>query len=142
MSRIVVGVDGSEGSQRALEFAVREAKQRGAGLRVVMTWEEPTMVFAGGFVPPVPSDAEYEKGAQQVLDRALEAANGQLDGIHVEKLVRKGHAADVLVDESENADLLVVGSRGLGGFKGMLLGSVSRQCTQHAHCPVTVVPKS
>jgi len=142
MNTIVVGVDGSEGAQHALEFALAEAKLRHAGVRAVMSWAEPTMVYAGGFVPPLPPDSEYEAGARKVLDEALATANGAKDGVAVERIVRKGQAAQVLCDESKDADLLVVGSRGYGGFHGLLVGSVSQQCASHAPCPVTIVPKA
>jgi len=141
MSRIVVGVDGSEGAQQALEFALREAKLRRAGLRVVMSWQEPATLYAGGFVVPKPVDEEFERGVHDALDRVLAAANGAKEGVYVDAVVRKGQAAKVLVDESRFADLLVVGSRGLGGFRGLLVGSVSQACAHHAHCPVAIVPK-
>ena len=142
MSTIVVGVDGSEGAQQALEYALDEAKLRAARVRVVSAWHAPTMVYAGGYVVPLPSDQEWAHGAQQILDKALEAANGAKADVDVTTVVREGQPAEVLCEESKGADLLVVGSRGLGGFHELLVGSVSHQCAQHAPCPVTIVPKA
>jgi nucleotide-binding universal stress UspA family protein len=142
MPTIVVGIDGSEGSQHALEFAFREAKLRGADVHAVTTWQVPTMAYPGGYIPPIPSRSEWAKGAKEALGKALDSCNGAKAGVDVSCIVREGQAADVLVEESAHADLLVVGSRGLGGFRGLLVGSVSQQCAHHAHCPVAIVPKS
>jgi nucleotide-binding universal stress UspA family protein len=142
MSTIVVGVDGSEGARHALEYALDEAELRGANVRVVTAWHAPTMVYAGGYVVPVPSEEEWERGARKVLDQTVEAVNGAKEHVDITPVVREGQPADVLCEESKDAELLVVGSRGLGGFHELLVGSVSHQCAQHAHCPVTIVPKS
>jgi len=75
----------------------------------------------------------------RVLERALEDAGDAAAGLDVESVVREGAPAGVLLDEAQDAELLVVGSRGLGGFRGLLLGSVSQQCTHHAPCPVVIV---
>ena len=80
----------------------------------------------------------FEAAATSTLASALSGVDTQ--GLEVHRVVRQGQPADVLVLEAGEDDLLVVGSRGLGGFRGLLLGSVSQQCTQHARCPVTVVP--
>lgn len=141
MKTIVVGVDGSEGSKHALEFALQEAKIRDAKVRAVAAWYEPTIVYAGGYVAPLPSEEALVRGAQKVLDETLEAVNGAKDAVEIDTVVRHGQPAKVLCDEAVDADLLVVGSRGYGGFHGLLVGSVSQQCAQHAHCPVTIVPK-
>lgn len=142
MPTIVVGIDGSEGARRALEFALREAKLRGAEVHAVTTWQVPTMAYPGGYVPQVPTKDEWAQAATETLDEVLDSYNGAKAGVDVARIVREGQAADVLVEESEHADLLVVGSRGLGGFRGLLVGSVSQQCAHHAHCPVAIVPKS
>jgi nucleotide-binding universal stress UspA family protein len=137
---IVVGVDGSEGSRKALAWAVAEAKLRNTQLRVVSAWELPTVYAAPGFVPPVDFDPEaYEKAASRIVDSALEEQQSATQDIEIDRVVTNGHAAHVLVDASADAELLVVGSRGRGGFAGMLLGSVSQHCVQHAHCPVVVI---
>ena len=138
---IVVGVDGSEGAKAALHFALEEAKLRQATLRAVHTWQ---IRYSGGFGmegfgPVIPADFEVRRTAEGVLHDVLQEAVPDADGIAIERRVAEGGAATVLIDESRNADLLVVGSRGLGGFAGLLLGSVSQQCAHHAACPVAIV---
>jgi nucleotide-binding universal stress UspA family protein len=78
--------------------------------------------------------------AKSALDKSLVEARAAESGVSVTPILREGQAADVLVAEAREADLLVVGSRGLGGFKGLLLGSVSQQCAHHAACPVAIIP--
>jgi nucleotide-binding universal stress UspA family protein len=85
-------------------------------------------------------DEELAAGARRTLERALADAGDRTAGVDVEPVVREGAPARVLLEEADDADLLVVGSRGLGGFRGLLLGSVSQQCSHHAPCPVVVVP--
>jgi nucleotide-binding universal stress UspA family protein len=139
MSLIVVGVDGSPGGRSALRFALREAHLRGADVRVVGAWHLPVAAYAGGYGPGDPDlGAELEKVALHNIEQALdEAGAGE---IPVETIVREGVPARVLLDEAQDAELLVVGSRGLGGFRGLLLGSVSQQCAHHAPCPLVIVP--
>lgn len=137
---IVVGVDGSEGSVHALEFALAQARTRGADVKAVAAWHVPAAVYQAGWVPISVDPGDYEKIAKRALDKTLEKAAVEASGVSVTPIVREGHAADVLVAEAHEADLLVVGSRGLGGFKGLLLGSVSQQCAHHATCPVAIVP--
>jgi nucleotide-binding universal stress UspA family protein len=140
MNTIVVGVDGSHGSVEALKFAIEEARVRGAEVKAVSAWEVPASAYGMGMVP-VPVDAgSFEKIAQDALDKTLDEAGASTAGVNVTPILHKGHPADVLVAAAQNADLLVVGSRGLGGFKGLLLGSVSQQCAHHASCPVAIVP--
>ena len=139
MGTIVVGVDGSAGAQEALRFAASEAKLRGDRLRAVIVWHVPTMAYGGGFGPAV-SPTEFEDNARATLEAALAAVGDEVAGLEVEQAVRTGQPALVLVEEAQDADLLVVGSRGHGGFVGLLLGSVSQQCAHHASCPVVVVP--
>ena len=140
MARIVVGVDGSKGSLSALHFAVDEARLRGADLRVVMTWSLDPGTYAGvgglscGIDPTV-----LEQSARAELDRFLDEVVGRSDGVRIDGVLTMGPAAQVLIAEAEEADLLIVGSRGHGGFAGLLLGSVSHQCALHALCPVVIV---
>ena len=140
MSTIVVGVDGSHGSVEALKFAIEEARVRGAEVKAVAAWEVPASAYGTGIVSiPVDPNA-YKKIAQDALDKSLEEAGASTAGVSVTPLLHMGHPANVLVAEARGADLLVVGSRGRGGFKGLLLGSVSQQCAHHAACPVAIIP--
>ncbi|HUO48787.1 MAG TPA: universal stress protein [Acidimicrobiales bacterium] len=134
--RIVVGVDGSPSSVRALHWAADQARRTGDRLEVVTTWEFPTTY---GWVPPYPPDFDPSGDARRLLEETVAAELGDHAGIDVELVVVEGHAAPVLVEQAKGAQLLVVGSRGHGGFAGMLLGSVSEHCVHHASCPVIVV---
>ena len=140
MSTIVVGVDGSEGSTKALKFALDEAKRRGASLKLVGAWHIPAIVYEAGWVPANIDLEAYPKYSQEALDKALADAGADTSGVEVTTVVRKGQAADVLCSEAKGAELLVVGSRGLGGFRGLMLGSVSAQCAHHAPCPLAIIP--
>jgi nucleotide-binding universal stress UspA family protein len=136
---VVVGVDGSEHSARALEWAAEEAELRGARVQVVSAWHVPALVYSSGYAPMIsPSTEESsEHAARAIADGAARELGDH--GLEAELLVEHGNAAEALIDASAEADLLVVGSRGHGGFTGLLLGSVSAQCAQHAHCPVVIV---
>jgi len=141
METIVVGVDGSEGGGEALEFAAREAALRGARLRIVSAWQVPAAAYGGGFAPPL-DPATWDglrEGGEQVADEALAAAKRREPSLEAEALAVQGQAADVLLEQGADATLIVVGRRGLGGFRSLLLGSVSQQVVQHATCPVVVV---
>lgn len=137
--RIVVGVDGSERSVNALRWALDEAKRRDATVDVVHAWHYP---YTGGVVPGMSYAIDFEeveKAAREVLDRAIQHARPPRE-LHVEPILVQSSAARALLDTAIGADLLVVGSRGRGGFTGLLLGSVSQQCAHHAPCPVVIVP--
>lgn len=137
MSAVVVGVDGSDQSIEALRFAAAEARLRHATLRVVHAFDVPT---TGSWSAGVIIDREpFERVAHQVVDSALTALGAELEGLDVEQCVDGGGAVPVLIGRASADDLLVVGSRGRGGFKGLLLGSVSQQLVLHAPCPVVVV---
>lgn len=133
--RIVVGIDGSEHSRAALDVAVDEARRRGAGLDVIHAWTTP-LVFAGMDAAPPPR-SEWRAAAHELLDQVLGPVP---DDVKVVRRVVEGSVAATLIEASRDADLLVVGSRGRGGFAGLLLGSTSHQVTAHAACPVLVVP--
>ena len=137
---IVVGVDGSEDAERALGWAIEEARLRSAPLRLVSAWHVPAVVFGGpGFSPTL--DRPIEETFEEVAKEAAEAAakKARAAGLEAEAATRQGQAADVLLNEAENAGMLVVGSRGHGGFAGLLLGSVSAQCAHHAPCALVIV---
>lgn len=134
--RIVVGVDGSPPSLRALEWALDQAEATGATVEAVHAWEVP--VNYGAPVAVLPGRALSEE-AEQELDRTINRATGGKPPVAVEQRVVEGHAATALINRAREADLLVVGSRGHGGFVGALIGSVSQHCINHAPCPVVVV---
>ena len=139
MNGVVVGVDGSPGSAIALRFALEEARLRGATLHVVGAWQIPALAYAeGGGAGMGDLGAELGTGAGQALDDAL--AGVDVGDVAVEQHVLEGHPARVLLDAGAGADLIVVGSRGLGGFARMLLGSVGQEVTHHAPCPTVIVP--
>lgn len=138
--RIVVGVDGSEGSKQALNWAVRQAELTGGWVEALIAWDVPQFHGALGWMPPSSSDeAALEGRAQSEVTSAVEGAVAAHPTVQVSTVVRYGTPASVLLEASRDAALLVVGSRGLGGFKGLLLGSVAQHCVQHAHCPVLVL---
>ncbi len=141
MGRIVVGVDGSEHSIEALRFALAEGRARGADVQAVITWSMPAVTDAFGTSGLAGIDPQiFADGAKLLLDQAVDAATDDADErAAIVRSVIEGSAGHVLVELSRGADLLVVGSRGHGGFAGLLLGSVSNQCVHHAHCPVTVI---
>ena len=139
---VVVGVDSSEGAKAALRFALDEARLRQATLRIVHTWQYGYIGVKGieGFSPVAGADlGELRRMAEAALDATLHEVAPDSDGVLIQRRVSEGAPATVLVDESRDAYLLVVGSRGHGGFAGLLLGSVSQQCAQHAACPVVIV---
>ncbi len=133
---IVVGVDGSDDGKRALEWALDMARDRGMklllvnGIDVGMSAADP---YGGGYVLE-----QLQSVGRLALDSAAALAAEQ--GIETETRLEVGSAAYALVEASRGAEMLVVGSRGHGGFAGLLLGSVSTACVHHAHCPVVVVP--
>jgi nucleotide-binding universal stress UspA family protein len=133
---IVVGVDGSDSSVRALRWAAGQAKLTGASLTVVTTWEFPPTF---GWAPPYPSDFDPSKDARAALQKNVDTVLGPDPEVAVQLEVVEGHPAFVLTDKAAGAELLVVGSRGHGAFAGMLLGSVSEYCASHAPCPVVIV---
>jgi nucleotide-binding universal stress UspA family protein len=139
MNKIVVGVDGSSGSVAAVKWARDEANLRGAALEVVAVWQYPMMttIPAFGALPEVADlSAHTEKHLREILKEAdIESTSD----VPVTINVTEGAAVAALISAAADADLLVVGSRGHGGFAGLLLGSVSHQCTMHARCPVVVV---
>jgi nucleotide-binding universal stress UspA family protein len=142
MGVIIVGVDHSAGAEEALRFAFEEAQLRRSTLRAVHAWQfgyigAPSLE---GSVPVLGAELdEHRSAAGAVLDAMVREAIPDAGDVEIERRVIEGAAAAVLVEESRGADLLVVGSRGHGGFAQLLLGSVSQQCAHHAECPVVIV---
>ena len=135
-SVIVVGIDGSESSLKALHWAVALARVTGAKLEAVMAWEWPS---AWGRTPTWPPGQDPAEETRKLLSKAIDSVLGPHRALDVQEVVAEGHAAPVLTAASEHTDLLVVGSRGHGTFTGMLLGSVSQHCVTTSACPVVVV---
>jgi nucleotide-binding universal stress UspA family protein len=132
--RIVVGVDGSPASLGALEWAVRQAALTGAVVEAVTAWQVPAIY--GGY--PVDAGTDWRANAHAIQDTAVKEALGD-DATALVRRVAEGHSVRVLLDAAAGAELLVVGSRGHGGFTGMLLGSVSEHVVAHAACAVVVI---
>jgi nucleotide-binding universal stress UspA family protein len=139
MTVIVVGIDGSESSQRALEWAAEEARLRGALLTVVHAWMD---VFVAGSYYAAPSVYESTavgEAARETLDKAVASIPDGAPALSVEPVLVHGPPEVALVRQSKRADMVVVGSRGRGGFAGLVLGSVSQRVVHDAECPVVVV---
>lgn len=133
-SRLVVGVDGSAASLDAVRWALRQAELTGAKVWAVTSWQFPRQYGAEIYG----EDVDWEEIATATLETSLREV--AVEGVdQIERHVAQGHPAEVLVEASSGADLLVVGSRGHGGFVGLLLGSVSKHVIAHAACPVLVV---
>ena len=133
--RIVVGVDGSSYSEKALHWAAFLGLSLGARVQAVAAWDYPA---AFGWAS-VPSDWDPEKDMEKVLQEAVREAFGNRPPANLDLEVREGGAARVLIEASRGATMLVVGSRGHGGFAGLLLGSVSANVAEHASCPVLII---
>jgi nucleotide-binding universal stress UspA family protein len=139
--RVVVGVDGSPSSRRALVFAADEAQRRAAELTVVSCFDVPDMLWLGHGAAATPLDDRLQvarRAARKVVDEEVPDQSG----LQIDVVATTTAPTVALIDRSAEADLLVVGSRGRGGFRGLVMGSVSMQCMLHAHCPVAVVRAS
>ena len=136
---VVVGVDGSPGSRKALTWAATEAAEHGANLIVVNVWEHTLPPPAGSvsvserYVPD-----SSQRTAEELLTEIKEVL-GEDPPVVVQPTVKQGNPAKVLIEQSTDADLLVVGTRGHGGFRGLVLGSVSQHVAGYAKCSVAVV---
>jgi nucleotide-binding universal stress UspA family protein len=137
-SRIVVGIDGSGPGQRALEWAVEEARASGATVDAVHSWQP--VVGGEPFLSGGVDRVEVEGYGQEVLDRSVDQVDESGLARPVERILSQGDPGATLVQAAEGADLLVVGTRGRGGFAELLLGSVSQKAIHHAPCPVVVIP--
>jgi nucleotide-binding universal stress UspA family protein len=135
LHRIVVGVDGSPGSLEALDWAATQAKQSNAVLDIVTAWNYPNT-----YGSMIAFDInEIEQAAKALAEKAVARATERAPGVVIRNDIVEEPGAQALVDASRGADLLVVGSRGLGGFTGALIGSVSLHCARHSHCPVVIM---
>ncbi|MET9536083.1 universal stress protein [Streptomyces sp. NPDC006553] len=135
--RIVVGVDGSAPSLKALKWAAGQAALTGDSLQTVISWEYPATWAS--LMPGVPPEFDPEQLAKQILDEAIDQTLTPQEAAAVTRTVVGGNAPQALLDTAKGATLLVVGDRGYSGFKAAMLGSVSSHVTQHASCPVVVV---
>jgi nucleotide-binding universal stress UspA family protein len=134
--RIVAGVDGSPSSREALRWAVRQAALTGSVVDAVIAWHDRASYAGYAWLIADTCDADLAaKTLSEVVGSTIPAAST----VTVRPRAVEGHAARVLVDAAHGADLLVVGSRGHGGFPGKLLGSVSQHCVQHSPCPVVII---
>jgi nucleotide-binding universal stress UspA family protein len=137
---ILVGFDGSEPSRSALNWAMRVAQARGNSVVAISTYAIPAIAMsAPGFSLEPANVQELADYTRDTVAGAVSHASAGHPAVKVEARVVEGPAAEVLIDASQRASLLVVGSRGHGGFVGLLLGSVSQRCVTHAHCPVMVM---
>lgn len=135
-NQVVVGIDGSDTSKAALRWAARLAPSLSATIHAIVAWEYP-IIF--GLEGGIPSEWRPDENAKEILSASLEEVFGKDRPAGLRGSISQGHPTFVLLDASKDAQMLVVGSRGLGGFAGLLLGSVSSACAEHAKCPVLVV---
>lgn len=138
MKTIVVGVDGSQPAEAAIKFAAEEASLRSARLLAVCAWELPMVVSPMGAYP-AESFQGFQDSAESIAQAAIARVKELQPNVVCEARAVEGQPAEVLLREAESADMIVVGSRGHGGFASLLLGSVSQQVVHHAPCPVVVV---
>lgn len=140
MSRIVVGIDGSPAAAAALAYALDEAKLRNLPLRIVCAWEVPAIEYAGAPFAVTPDlNIEAEHTADGVLADAVEKL-GPDPGVPIEAIAIAGHPANVLLDEANEASLVVLGTRGRNTLMSIVLGSVSQAVAHHCPTPLTIVP--
>ena len=138
-SPVLVGVDGSAEADAALRFGIAEARLRGLPLRVVCAWEAPASAYLGeAFAATPDAFIEAEHHADDVLRAAL--ARVASAGVSVEAVSIEGPPAAVLLEQAAAAELVVLGSRGRGAAKRLVLGSVSSDVAHHAPCPLVIVP--
>jgi nucleotide-binding universal stress UspA family protein len=133
--RIVVGVDGSPSSVRALRWAIRQAGRTGSVVDAICAWQYPVS-YGWAVTEPDPGIGTL---AGEALEKAIAEARQTDESVEIRPHVIEASPAQALIDAAKGADLLVVGSRGHGGFTGILLGSVSQHCVHHAPCPVLVI---
>ena len=137
--RVVVGVDGSDDSAHALRWALVDARVRGAVAAVVHAWHPPYSLSFASASDDFPAFAD---AATRLLDRVVDAVEPEFRDVPIERVLVSGSPTDALLGAAQDAEVVVVGGRGVGGFRGLLLGSVSQQLAHHAPCPVVVVPSA
>ncbi|HVQ91827.1 MAG TPA: universal stress protein [Mycobacteriales bacterium] len=137
---VLLGVDGSPANDAAVGFAFEEAALRGVPLTAVHTWTHPVSAGCGDVLPPVYDSADVQAEEARVVAEALAGWCGKYPDVVVHRELAHGGARKALIDATRRAQLVVVGTRGHGGFAGLLLGSVSQAVLHHAACPVAVVP--
>jgi nucleotide-binding universal stress UspA family protein len=141
MAKIVAGIDGSDASKQALRWAVEEARLRHADVVAVHAWQVPPPVPSLGGAPGlemVELVPQLKESAEKLAQSVVAEVVGDASDVNVQPVAVEGPAANMLIDAAKDADLLVVGSRGHGGFVSLLLGSVSQQVATHAPCPVLI----
>ncbi|MUH50712.1 MAG: universal stress protein [Actinobacteria bacterium] len=139
MGKIVVGIDGSEGSAHALKWAVDEAKLRSAALQIVYSWQYPLYVTSEPIYIPPPDKEVIMQSANSTAERMIADAGVAAAGVPYTVETPQGRPGPEMVRLAADAELLVVGSRGAGSVRELLLGSVSNYCAHHATCPVVLV---
>jgi nucleotide-binding universal stress UspA family protein len=137
--RIVVGVDGSPSSKAALAWAVRQAERTGSTVEAVIAWHYPVLLGTPFGPAGVLPETDFADVAAHVLSQAVSETVDPASPVKVSSVVGEGNVAQVLLEAAQGADLLVVGSRGHGGFTEALLGSVSQHCVHHAKCPIVII---
>ena len=137
--RIVVGVDGSPISKVALRWAITQARLTGATVDAVIAWQFPEAMHGNAWTALLVEEPGFGVLAEKELTEAISEVAGQDPDVTINPVIVRGWPAEVLLNAAEGADLLVVGSRGRGGFTSALLGSVSQNCAHHATCPLLII---
>ena len=140
MRTVVVGVDGSDSSKRALEWAAEHAWDSGATVRALYSWTPSVPAASFDAMRERHPEVDVAADAKRFLRDVVRDVLGASPDVVVVQEVHRSTPARMLIEASRDADLLVLGSRGTGGFAGLLLGSVGEQCVHHASCPVVIVP--
>lgn len=135
--RVVVGVDGSESSLRALRWAAREAQARGGTVQAITVW---TWDGTGSLAPTATSPLEERERAEEILEKAVASVADESPGVSIAADVIEDHPARALTQAARDADLLVIGSHGHSRLHHAVLGSISEECVRRATCPVVVLP--
>lgn len=136
---VVVAVDGSEASQNAVRWAANTANKRGVPLRLAASYTMPQFLYAEGMVPPQELFDELQSETMDVIEAARVVAHEVAPDLKIGYVIAEGSPIDMLLDMSSDVTMIVMGSRGLGGLSGMVMGSVSAAVVSHADCPVVVV---